>query len=91
MRQFHHEVATAWPELGDVLLTFVAIDSETDALPIGALRKTWHPSTAAVEDRKIADAEERFGEAAHNACRRVLKLLECEFQAAACSKPKASS
>ena len=57
-------------------MTFVAIDSETDALPIGAVREMWHPSTAALEDQKIADAEERFREAANEACRRVLELLE---------------
>lgn len=76
MRRFQHEVATAWPQLGDILLTFVAIDSETDALPIGALRETWHPSTAAAEDQRIAEAEERFGAAANDASRHVLKLLE---------------
>ncbi|MGH7190688.1 MAG: hypothetical protein ACREF0_16080 [Acetobacteraceae bacterium] len=57
-------------------MTFVAIDSETEALPIGAVRDIWHPSSAAREDQKIADVEGRFRSAAHAACRRILTLLE---------------
>jgi hypothetical protein len=71
-------VAPAWPELGEVLMVFVAIDSETDALPIGAVREMWHPSTAALQDQKVADAEELFRSAAHEACRRILALLDSD-------------
>jgi hypothetical protein len=71
MSALKHDVAAVWPELGEVLMTFVAIDSETDALPIGPVRESWHPSTAAFDDQKIADAEEGFREAAREACRRV--------------------
>ena len=75
MRRFQEEVKAAWPELGNVLMTFVAIDSETDSLPIGTVREKWHPLTAGIEDQKVADAEARFGEPARDACRRVLELL----------------
>jgi hypothetical protein len=78
MSCFQGEVAVVWPELGKVLMTFTAIDSETDALPIGAVREVWHPSTAALEDQKIADAEERFHSTAHEACLRILALLDSD-------------
>jgi hypothetical protein len=78
MNRFQEEVAVVWPELGEGLMVFVAIDSETDALPIGAVREMWHPSTAALEDQKVADAEERFRSAAHEACRRIVALLDSD-------------
>ena len=40
LSHFRHE---AEPEVAEVLLTFVGIDSETDALPIGAIRCNWSP------------------------------------------------
>jgi hypothetical protein len=71
-----HEIALAWPEMSEALLAFVAIDSETDALPIGAAREMWAPSASAIEDRKIAEAEERFRAPARAACRRIIALLD---------------
>jgi len=78
MSPLQREVATDWPELSDVLMTFVAIDSETDALPIGKVREMWHPSSATLEDLKVADAEERFRSVAHEACRRIVTLLDSD-------------
>jgi hypothetical protein len=40
LSHFCHE---AEPKVAEVLLTFVGIDSETDALPIGAIRCNWSP------------------------------------------------
>jgi hypothetical protein len=35
LRTFQSELEAAWPEMGEVLLALVVIDSDTDALPIG--------------------------------------------------------
>ena len=40
-----------------VLLTFTGIDSETDALPIGSVRKEWDQGALKLKDREIEDAE----------------------------------
>ena len=79
MSPFEEEVAAVRPAMDKILMTFVAIQlSETDALPIGAIGEMWHPSTSALEDQKIADAEERFRSAAHEACLGVLTLLDSD-------------
>ncbi|HET9229281.1 MAG TPA: hypothetical protein VFR31_21560, partial [Thermoanaerobaculia bacterium] len=54
------------PEDEDVI-AFVAIDSETDALPVGAERRNWAPEALERYAPKIAAAEEwarAYGEAA---------------------------
>jgi hypothetical protein len=76
LSHFRYVVEADWPEMGDALLAFVVIDSETDALPIGKVREMWHPSTAALEDRKVAAAEDMFRQPAHQAAHRILSLLE---------------
>lgn len=70
------DFSTAWPEMGEALIPFVAVDSDTDALPIGLTREMWAPSALASEDRKIDEAEEYFREPARIACQRVLQLLD---------------
>ena len=70
------EVASAQPELAEALTIFVAIDSDTDALPLGAVRGMWCPASLALEDRKIAEAEKEYRESARQASRRLLELLE---------------
>jgi hypothetical protein len=75
MHSLQHVVEGTWPDMADVLLLFVAIDSETDALPIGSVREMWHPSTAELEDRKVAQVEGRWRQRANQACHRILTLL----------------
>ncbi len=77
---FQHEVEASRPELGEAFLAFVGIASETDTLSVGALRDMWHPSTAALEDREVAEAEDRWRDWAYEACRRVLALLDQESE-----------
>jgi hypothetical protein len=72
------EVAPAWPEMDEALITFVGVDSETDDLAIGAEREMWAPAALAVQDQKIVEAEDRFREPARVACRRVLELLDID-------------
>jgi hypothetical protein len=48
------------------LLPFVAIDSETDALPFGEMRKHWQPAALAMLQSEIDEKEawaRKFGEA----------------------------
>ena len=42
------------------LVTFVAIDSETDTLPVGEVRKYWAAHALEREDVEIAKAEELY-------------------------------
>jgi hypothetical protein len=74
--QLRHHIAPAWPEMGEALLPFIAVDSDTDALPIGAERAMWARSALAIEDHKIAEAEERFRDPIRAACHRIMALLD---------------
>ncbi|BGE86725.1 hypothetical protein Ms3S1_31610 [Methylosinus sp. 3S-1] len=69
------DVSTAWPEMGEALNLFAAVDSETDALPMGPAREMWTPSALEREDHKIAEAEARFRDPVRIACQHVLQLL----------------
>ena len=73
---YQHIVQSIEPELGKVLLIFVGINSETDALPIGRLREMWHPSTAALEDKKVETAEKLYAKNARGACIQILDILK---------------
>jgi hypothetical protein len=42
------------------LLTFIAIDSETDDLPLGDVRQYWAPDALEKKDAEIARFEARF-------------------------------
>jgi hypothetical protein len=53
-------------------IPFVAIDSETDHLPVGNVRKYWALDVLAHKDLGIRDAEEFHREAALAACRRLV-------------------
>jgi Protein of unknown function (DUF2489) len=68
-----HEVET---EVAEVLVAFTAIDSETDALPIGEVRQHWSPEALERKDREITQAEEYYRDKAIEAATRLLQLLE---------------
>ena len=68
-----HEVE---PQLANVLLTFTAIDSETDALPVGEVRKEWSPHALLHKDKEIAEAEDFYRDSAINAATELIRLLE---------------
>jgi len=61
--------------LDEILLTFVAVDSETDNLPLGDVRKHWNPEALKGEDIKIAKAELWCREMVADACRDLVKTL----------------
>lgn len=56
----------------------VAIDSETDHLPIGPVRQLWHPDSLAEKDRDIARYEEHCTEKMRSACERIRRTLLLE-------------
>ena len=68
-----HEVE---PQLANVLVTFTGIDSETDALPVGHVRKEWNPDVLKLQDKEIAEAEDLYREIAVNAATELIRLLE---------------
>jgi hypothetical protein len=53
-------------------VVFRGIDSETDALPVGEVRKYWSPSALEREDVKIRSCEERYRKAAMEAANRLI-------------------
>jgi hypothetical protein len=54
------------------LNTFVAIDSETDDLPIGDVRRYWAPDALAQKDAEIARCEAVYREAALKAASHLI-------------------
>ena len=49
----------------------IAVDSETDDLPIGEVRKLWDPSALKEKDVEIARAEELYQAKFLETCRRI--------------------
>jgi hypothetical protein len=54
---------------------FIAIDSETDDLPIGAVRDLWQPSVLALKDLEISRCEQLYRAQAVEACRALIESL----------------
>jgi hypothetical protein len=63
------------PALAAALYKLVGVDSMTDAIPIGKLREMWHPSTAAQQDEKLQEAENRYRDNVRLACQDIMHLL----------------
>jgi hypothetical protein len=59
-----------------VLLTFTGINSETDALPIGRVRKEWDRDALKLKDREIEDAEWFYRDSAMRAAAELIWLLD---------------
>jgi hypothetical protein len=68
-----HEVK---PQLANSLVAFTAIDSETDALPLGHVRNEWSPDALKRQDKEIAEAEDFYRETAISAATELIRLLE---------------
>jgi len=64
------------PDLQTELRTFVGIDSETDDLPIGEVRKYWSREALERKDREIAECERIFRDNAIEAAIELIRLLE---------------
>jgi len=64
------------PQLAKILLILTGIDSETDALPMGDVRKEWSPDALKRKDKEIAEAEAFYRDSAFNAATELIRLLE---------------
>ncbi len=62
-------------DLESIFLTFAAIDSETDHLPVGRCRSEWNPDALALKDLEITRAEELYSEKAREACYELIDHL----------------
>jgi hypothetical protein len=67
LRTLHHEVSE--DDFDPDFIVFTAIDSETDHLPVGEVRKYWSSNALEIKDREINDAEECYREQVFNACK----------------------
>jgi hypothetical protein len=58
--------------LDEDFVGFVAIDSETDALPIGDVRKLWNEQRLVEKDREVQEAERLYRAGALEDCRKLV-------------------
>jgi Protein of unknown function (DUF2489) len=69
-------------ELGSALeepfATFLSIDSETDAFPLGSVRERWSPSALQRQDAERERYEAAIRDRALDACREILRRLDTE-------------
>jgi hypothetical protein len=65
------------------LTTFVAIDSETDILPVREVRKYWATHALEREDVEIAKAEDLYRSTAIESARRLVERFEWSLEAKA--------
>jgi hypothetical protein len=65
--------AHSLPELfGEDDRIFIAVDSETDHLPVGKLRQLWHPDFLDEKDAEIARCEQLWRDEVLAACERIV-------------------
>jgi hypothetical protein len=53
-------------------MPFVAIDSETDHLPVGKVRELWSTKALRDKDKEIKEAEKLYRDKAQEACRKLI-------------------
>ena len=57
-------------------IPFVAIDSETDHLPVDRERANWSDEALTRKDKQIADSEADYKESAFAACRKLIERFD---------------
>lgn len=70
----HNEVG--WFQRDEDFLTFVAIDSETDHLPVDSERRNWSVDALERKDEEIAKAEAFYQGDAFAACRKLIERFD---------------
>ncbi len=70
----HYEVG--WFQRDDDFLTFVAIDSETDNLPVDSERQNWSVGALERKDKEIAKAEAFYKDDVFAACRKLIERFD---------------
>ena len=63
---------TGVDEMDDDFLTLVGVDSETDHLPIGQVRREWDKTALARKDQEIAATEAFYREHVFATCRSII-------------------
>jgi hypothetical protein len=58
--------------------TIIGIDSETDHLPVGWVRKHWHPDFLPEKDHEIAHCENLYRDKVRAICERILTWTQTE-------------
>jgi hypothetical protein len=71
LRLLHHEVSEN--DFDPDFLIFTSIDSETDHLPVGEVRKHWSSNALELKDKEIDDAEEYYREEVFDTCKELIK------------------
>jgi hypothetical protein len=61
--------------LDELFMPFLVIDSETDSLPIGPVRREWNPAVLARIDVEISGYQESIRPFALEACRKLINAL----------------
>jgi len=62
--------------LSEPFVRFVAIDSETDAIPVGKVRDLWHQDAVAKHAKGWTESEAWARQLGEHACREGLNLLQ---------------
>jgi hypothetical protein len=61
--------------VSELLVGFTAIDSETDAFPIGKVWEMWNLDALRREDDQLKGYEESVAEAMHEMCKKVVAMF----------------
>ena len=77
LSSMRHEFSASIAEL---FIPFVAVDSETDHLPIGAGRADWSDASLQVKDIEIAACEDAYRPSVHDACICLIRELDLEMR-----------
>ena len=64
-------------ESDEDILVFVGIDSQTDHLPLGEVRKFWNSEVLKAKDEELKQFELWVKEQAFTACKNVIAKYEC--------------
>ena len=70
LNQLGHEIAD---DFDADFMTFKAIDSETDHLPVGEVRRLWSRPALLEKDREIREAEDLHRRDGEEACRKLIR------------------
>ena len=73
-----HQATFGWFDRDEDFSTFVAIDSETDHLPVDLERHNWSTEALERKDQEIAKAEQWAKELAFPACRKLIERFRFE-------------
>lgn len=71
-----HQREVGWFQNDDDFIAFIAINSQTDHLPVDCERKNWSDEALKRKDEEIAKAEALHQEDAFEACRKLIERFD---------------